>query len=278
MNDEKTKTYIIGILNVTPDSFFDGGKYNRVDLAIKHVEQLISNGADIIDIGGESSRPGSVPIDVSTEILRTIPVIKEIKKKFPKISLSIDSYKYEVVQQALDNGVEYVNDIYSLRYSPNIINLLQKYPASKIILMHMQGKPTNMQDNPVYKDVIKEIKNFFSERVSLLKNNNIDEKRIILDPGIGFGKTTQHNLTILKNIELFKEINQKTFPLMIGISRKSFIGKILGSEKNPVDVADRHEGTIILHTYLLLKKINFVRSHDVKHLVQILKILRWLTN
>ncbi|MEM4368667.1 MAG: dihydropteroate synthase [Candidatus Anstonellales archaeon] len=274
---------ILAILNITPDSFYDGGKFLKLEDALKQAEKLIQEGADIIDIGGESSRPGSVPISVEEEKKRVIPVIKEIKKSFPQIPLSIDSYKYEVVKEALENGVEFINDIYALRYSPQIIQLLKNFPKTKIILMHMQGTPQTMQLNPHYpKGVVEEIKEFFIERVKFLLDNGISTDRIILDPGIGFGKNTQHNIDILKNLDEFKNLilegKNLSFPILIGLSRKSFIGRILGSEENPLPPQDRYEGTIVLHTYCILKGVDYLRVHDVKPTKQAVKILELIIN
>lgn len=273
---------IVGILNITPDSFYDGGRYFNLNEALKHVEKLISDGADIIDIGGESTRPGSKPISVEEEINRVIPVIKEVKKCWPKITVSVDSYKYEVVKLALEAGVEIINDIYALRYSPQIVELLKVYPDVKIILMHMQGTPQTMQVNPSYpKGVVTEIKEFFEERIKFLIEHKIDLDRVIVDPGIGFGKTTLHNIEILKNLDKFKNLTvngkQLTFPLLIGLSMKSFIGRILGTEENPLPPQERYEGTIILHTYCILKQVDYLRVHDVKHVKQATKILSLLT-
>ncbi len=272
---------IFGILNITIDSFYDGGKYFDFNNAVKQAEKLIKDGADIIDIGGESTRPGSEPISVEEELSRVIPVIKEVKKQFPNIQISIDSYKYEVVRQALDSGAEIVNDIYALRYSPQIVNLLKTYPNTKIVLMHMQGTPKDMQLNPQYPNgVVNEIKNFFKERINFLVDNGIEVERIILDPGIGFGKTTQHNVEILKNIKEFKCLsinnNNMNFPILIGLSMKSFIGRILGSEENPLPPQERYEGTIILNTYCILQKVDYLRVHEVKPVRQALKLLERL--
>ncbi|MCS7231324.1 MAG: dihydropteroate synthase [Elusimicrobiota bacterium] len=269
---------ILGILNVTPDSFYDGGKYLKIEDALSQAEKLISEGADIIDIGGESTRPGSQPVSVEEEIKRVVPVIKEIKKRWSQVPLSIDSYKYEVIKQALENGVEIINDIYALRYSPEVINLLKIYPDVKIILMHMQGTPQTMQINPYYpKGVISDIKEFFIERIKFLIENKIDLKRIILDPGIGFGKTTQHNIEILKNLKEFKKLTIDgevfTFEVLVGLSRKSFIGRILGSEENPLPPQERYEGSIVLHTYCILQGVDYLRVHDVKATKQALKLL-----
>jgi len=277
------KIEVMGILNVTPDSFYDGGKYFSLDEAVKHAQKMVSEGVDIIDIGGESTRPNSEPISAEEEISRVIPVIKEIKKIFPNIPISIDSYKYEVIKQALELGVEIINDIYALRASPQVVELLKTYPNTKVVLMHMKGTPKTMQINPQYPyGVVDEIKDFFVERVKFLFENNIDPQRIILDPGIGFGKTTQHNIEILKNIDEFKTLNidgqNYTFKLLIGLSRKSFIGRILGTEENPIPPQQRYEGTIVLHTYCILKQVDILRVHDVEPTKQAIKLIQNLIN
>lgn len=267
------KTEIMGILNITPDSFYDGGRYFNLREALRRAEQLVSEGADIIDVGGESTRPGSRPIKPEEEVSRVIPVVKEIKKKFPSVKISVDSYKYEVIEKALDSGVDIVNDIYALRYSSEVVNLLKKFPSTKVIIMHMKGTPENMQVNPYYDDVVDEIKSFFCERVNFLENCGISLSRVIIDPGIGFGKTTQHNLEILRKIKEFGCIADRKFPVLVGLSMKSFIGRVLGSEENPLPVEKRFTGTVILHTYLLLKKVDIIRSHDISHIVEAKKIL-----
>ena len=274
---------IMGILNVTPDSFYDGGKYFSFSDAIKHAEKLVSEGADIIDVGGESTRPNSEPISIEEELKRVLPVIKEIKKIFSYIPVSIDSYKYEVIKQSLEIGAEIINDIYALQYSPQIVELLKAYPNTKIILMHMKGTPKTMQVDPQYPyGVVNEIKDFFVEKVKFLFENNIEPERIILDPGIGFGKTTQHNIEILKNIDEFKTLNidgkNYNFKILIGLSRKSFIGRILGSEENPIPPEERYEGTIVLHTYCILKQVDIFRVHDVKATKQAIKLIQSLVD
>ncbi len=275
------KIEVMGILNITPDSFHDGGKYFSLESGIKHAETLISEGADIIDVGGESTRPNSEPISVEEELKRVMPVIKEIKKNFPYITVSVDSYKYEVVKQALELGAEIINDIYALRASPQIVELLKFYPNTKVVLMHMKGTPKTMQVNPQYPNgVVNEIKNFFVERIKFLFEHSIEPQRIILDPGIGFGKTTQHNIEILKNIDEFKTLNidgkDYNFKILIGLSRKSFIGRILGTEESPLPPQERYEGTIVLHTYCILKQVDILRVHDVKPTKQAMKLLNFL--
>jgi len=277
------KIEVMGILNITPDSFYDGGKFLKIKDAIKHAENMILEGADIIDVGGESTRPGSEPISVEEEIRRVIPAIKEIKKNFPNIPISIDSYKYEVVKEAINCGAEIINDIYALRVSSKIVDLLKDYPTTKVVLMHMQGTPKTMQINPQYPNgVVNEIKDFFVERVKFLIENDIKPQRIILDPGIGFGKTTKHNLEILKNIEDFKTLDidgkNYNFKILVGLSRKSFIGRILGSEENPVPPQERYEGTIVLNTYCILKQVDILRVHDVKATKQAIKLIQNLVD
>jgi len=274
---------IMGILNITPDSFYDGGKYFSLESAVNRAGILISEGADIIDVGGESTRPNSEPIFVEEELKRVIPVIKEIKKNLPNITVSVDSYKYEVVKQALELGVEIINDIYALRVSPQTVELLKSYPNTKVVLMHMKGTPKTMQVNPQYPyGVVNEIKNFFVERIKFLFEHSIEPQRIILDPGIGFGKTTQHNIEILKNIDEFKTLNidgkDYNFKILIGLSRKSFIGRILGTEENPLPPQKRYEGTIVLHTYCILKQVDILRVHDVKPTKQAIKLLQHMVD
>ncbi|MFH0947475.1 MAG: dihydropteroate synthase [Elusimicrobiota bacterium] len=280
---------IVGILNVTPDSFSDGGKFYKITDAMKHAEKLISEGADIIDVGGESSRPGSVVVEDVEEIRRVIPVIKEIKKRFPKISVSVDTYKPNVASEAIDNGAEIVNDIYGLRWSRSVTRgplcppchevgsevsepLLRRGGSSmadivaqkkvSVIIMHMKGTPQDMQKNPEYKDVISEIYRFFKERLKFAKLKGIKKEKIILDPGIGFGKTLRHNLLIMKNLSEFRKLGQ---PVMVGPSRKSFISGLLGSRdvSTTDDVSNRLEGTIASSLYSVLNGADYLRVHDV---------------
>ncbi|MBN1384454.1 MAG: dihydropteroate synthase [Elusimicrobia bacterium] len=251
---------IVGILNITPDSFSDGGKFLDIKDALQHAENLISEGADIIDVGGESSRPGSISISEDEEINRVIPVIKAIKKNFPKIPVSIDTYKNKVAEKAIDEGVEIVNDIYGLRWSTDggsgneMADLIADKKVS-VIIMHMLKNPQYMQQNPKYKNVVSEVYNFFKERVAFAKSRGIKEKKIILDPGIGFGKTLEHNLLLLKNLSKFKKFG---LPIMVGPSRKSFIGGLLN-----VDIAERLEGTIAASISSLLNGAYYLRVHDV---------------
>jgi len=255
------RTLVMGILNVTYDSFYDGGRYSRVEDAIERTREMVSQGADIIDIGGESTRPGSEPVSLDEEIQRVVPLIKSLSKKI-KIPISIDSYKPEVVKKALDAGAMMINDTYGLRSS----GMAEIVAESKlpVVIMHMQGTPKNMQENPKYKNVVKEIKEFFVERTEYAMNRGVKKSQIILDPGIGFGKTLEHNLAILRNISEFKKLG---YPLLVGPSRKSFIGKILD-----LPVEERLEGTIASAALIASQGADIVRVHDVKEIVRALKV------
>jgi len=269
---ENNKVKIMGILNVTPDSFYDGGKYTSIDLALKKTEEMINDGVDIIDIGGESTRPDSLPVKEEEELKRVLPVIKEIKKRFT-IKLSIDTYKSKVALESINEGVEIINDISGLRFDNTMLDVVKKY-NTELIIMHMQGTPQTMQKNPVYKNVVEDIKEFFLERIKFATENGIKKQNLILDPGIGFGKTTKHNIEILKNIKKFKCLNQK---LLIGTSRKSFIGRILATEENPLPPQERLTGSIVTYVWCILEGINILRVHDVKETKHVIKIMETLS-
>ncbi|MCX7913297.1 MAG: dihydropteroate synthase [Thermodesulfovibrionales bacterium] len=261
--DFTKKTYIMGVVNVTPDSFSDGGLYFQKEAAIKHALKLIDDGADIIDIGGESTRPGSLPVTLDEEIRRTIPVVEELAKR-TKIPISIDTYKAEVAKAALDAGASIVNDISALRFDSEMVQVVAKYKAP-IILMHIKGTPQNMQVNPFYKDLIPEILDYLKESISLCKEAEIEEDKIIIDPGIGFGKTVEHNLEILANLKEFLSLNK---PIAVGVSRKSFIGKIL----DDAPPSQRLEGTASAVAIAVFNGANIVRVHDVLEMSRVVKI------
>ncbi|MEO0231107.1 MAG: dihydropteroate synthase [candidate division WOR-3 bacterium] len=260
----ENKPLIMGILNVTPDSFYDGGKYFDRERAIERAFEIINEGADIIDIGGESTRPGAEPVSLEEEKRRVLPVIKEIRKK-SDIIISIDTYKSEVAEEALLEGANMVNDISGTKFDKNMPHVIKKYRAGCIV-MHIRGTPKDMQKNPYYKDTIGEIKEEIEERISFLKNFGVEDEQIIIDPGIGFGKRVYDNLLILKNIDEFKKLN---YPLLIGHSRKSFIGKIIGEE----DPSKRKDATIAVTSFLILKKVDIIRVHDIKGTKEAKKIL-----
>lgn len=252
--------FVMGILNVTPDSFSDGGRFYSVEAATEHAIQMLNDGADIIDIGGESSRPGAKEVSVEEEISRTIPVIKRILNKIPNATISIDTTKPEVAEEALQNGAKIINDISGLS-NLKMLDVIQSYDAT-VVVMHMLGTPQTMQKNPKYEDVVSDIYNFLSEKIKLAKSYKINS--IIVDPGIGFGKTVSDNYELLKNLTKFQTLD---VPLLIGVSRKSLIGKVLD-----LDVDNRDIATIILETDAVKKGAKIIRTHNVKNGVQLKKL------
>lgn len=245
--------WIAGILNVTPDSFYDGGQYFSTEQAVSRALQMAEQGARIIDIGGESTRPGSRGVPAEEELARVIPVIKNLRPRTSSL-LSIDTRKSQVARAALEEGVDLVNDISSLRHDPEMAGVVAR-AGVPIILMHMLGTPETMQLNPMYDDVLKEIKDFLREKIKIALEAGIAANRIIIDPGIGFGKNLQHNLTLLNRLDYFLDLGK---PLMIGPSRKSFLGLILEA---PVD--QRLEGTLAAAIISWLRGAAIIRVHDV---------------
>jgi len=261
------RTLVMGILNVTPDSFSEGGEFFDRKLALIHALQMIADGADIIDVGGESTRPGSEVVSIEEELERVIPVIKELAPK-TAIPLSIDSYKPEVVEKAVAAGASMINDVYGLR-STGMTEVAAKCKMP-VCIMHMQGTPKNMQENPVYKDVVKEISGFLKKQAEHAIKDGVDKSQIIVDPGIGFGKTVEHNIEIIRNLQEFKKLG---YPLLVGPSRKAFIGKITGAP-----VTERLPGTIAASTICTINGADIIRAHDVKEMKQAVKITEALTN
>ncbi len=254
---------IMGIVNVTPDSFSDGGKYLDVNEAVKHANELLGRGADIIDIGGESTRPFAEPVSTAEEIKRVIPVIRELKKMRPDCRISIDTTKYDVAAAAVDAGAEIINDISGLQADERLAGLAADNDIS-LVIMHILGTPQNMQKNPSYSDVVADVHKFLAERIKIAQARGV--KDIIIDVGIGFGKTVEHNLELLKNLETFADLNTK---ILLGISRKSFLGQLSGI-KNP---AERDVVTALMHAVLLDKPVDILRVHDVQ-LIRTLKTLQ----
>jgi len=247
---------IMGILNVTPDSFSDGGKFAKFENAVSHAERMILDGADIIDIGGESTRPGSSPVEESEEIKRVVPVIKAIREKFPSTAISIDTTKSRVAEAALDAGADIVNDISGLTFDTNMAVLAAERKAP-VVIMHIKGTPRIMQNNPVYDDLFIEMLDFMNNSIELAISKGVSENNIILDPGIGFGKDLNHNIAIIKHLEVFHSF---AMPLLAGVSRKSMIAKITGRD----DPMERTAGTVSLNTKLLEKGVAVIRVHDIK--------------
>ena len=254
IHNEKAPPLIMGILNVTPNSFYDGGMYKEIYSALKKVEYMIEEGADIIDIGGESTKPYSDPVSVEEEIGRVIPVVKAVREKFPEAIISVDTYKSEVARRALELGIHIINDVSAVRFDPKMVDVLRDYQPI-VIIMHMKGTPKDMQNNPVYSDVVAEVKSFLKERKDFLVKIGIPESNVIVDPGIGFGKGLHHNLLLIKHLSQFTEIA----PVLIGPSRKSFIGEILSL---PPD--ERLEGTLSSVAIAVYNGARIVRVHDVK--------------
>ncbi|MGB8657000.1 MAG: dihydropteroate synthase [Candidatus Zixiibacteriota bacterium] len=252
--DLSSRTHIMGILNVTPDSFSDGGRFFKADHAVEQGVRMAEQGADIIDIGGESTRPGSLPVTLEEELSRVIPVIESLSKRTDTI-ISIDTYKSEVARQALDAGAQMINDISALRFDPEMKKIAAEYKVP-LVLMHIKGTPRNMQENPSYEDVIAEITDYLRESIRIAQEADIDREKVIIDPGIGFGKRLEDNLNILKNLRKFSILN---CPILVGCSRKSFIGKILN-----LPVEERLEGSLAALAVAVMNGANIVRVHDVK--------------
>lgn len=259
---------IMGILNITQNSFSDGGKYFSSQKAIEHALQMAEDGAEIIDIGGEASNPGSIPISIEEELNAVMPVIEYLTKN-TNLFISIDTNKEEVMTAALASGVSMINDIYALKNIKDFSAILQYKP--KICLMHMQGNPRNMQDNPQYRNVISEVYYFLEQRINFCYEIGIKKDQIIIDPGIGFGKNKNHNLDILQKLVEFKKLN---VPILIGVSRKSIISSILNNcSKN-----ERLSGSIALNILAYLQGCNIFRCHDVKETAHALNMIYTVNN
>lgn len=254
MTTKTLSTRIMGILNVTPDSFSDGGHFYSPDKSIAQAEKLIADGADILDIGGESTRPYAEPVSLQEELNRTIPVIQAIRTRFTT-PISIDTTKVEVARQALDAGADIINDISALQKEPAMVDLARDRKCP-VIIMHMQGTPADMQDKPTYDDVLDEILAFFEERLAYLTDHGIAREMITLDPGIGFGKTLEHNLRIIKHLDHFNQLGR---PVLLGHSRKTFLGLITG-----IDTAiERDLPTAVVSALAYKHNVSVMRVHDV---------------
>lgn len=260
--DLSTRTLVMGILNVTPDSFSDGGKFLEYSAALSQAKKMVEEGVDIIDIGGESSRPGAEPVSLKEELARVIPVIESLAPEIER-PISIDTYKAEVARQALDAGADMVNDISGLRMDEKMAQLVAERNVP-VVIMHIQGTPRNMQDNPQYEDVVGEIIAFFRERIEVALEAGVKKERIIIDPGIGFGKTVEHNLQIMHSLSQFKSLGR---PILLGTSRKSFIGAVLD-----LSVEERLEGTAATLAYGISQGADIIRVHDVKEAVRVARM------
>jgi len=260
--DLSARTHVMGVLNITPDSFSDGGKFMERSAAIAHAKKMESEGADFIDIGGQSSRPGADEVSVEEELKRVIPVIKELSGIL-NIPVSVDTYRASVAEEALKSGAVIVNDISGFNMDKDMASVIAAANATAVV-MHMKGTPKDMQKDPKYDDILADVGAYFEN--AAWKANVAGIKQVILDPGIGFGKTVEHNLILLKNLAELKRLDS---PIMIGFSRKSMIGKILDID----DINDRHEGTITLNTVAILNGAHIIRVHDVQEGVRTAKIM-----
>lgn len=252
----------MGIVNVTPDSFSDGGKYSSTDLAVAHALELIAQGADILDIGGESTRPGAEPVSLDEELRRVVPVIEALSA-VSTVPLSIDTYKPEVMRQAIAAGADIVNDVRALQ-EECAVEIVANSKAG-VCLMHMQGMPQTMQLAPSYQDVVAEVKQFLAERMQVVMAAGITQDRILLDPGFGFGKTTAHNIALIQHLDVISELG----PLLVGLSRKAVLGKIAGGDEQ-----QRLHAGLASSVISAMKGAKIVRVHDVKATVEALKVVR----
>jgi dihydropteroate synthase len=253
---------VMGILNITDDSFYDGGQFTDGRKMLLHAEEMIKHGAGFIDIGGQSTRPGSTRIDAKTESARVIPALKNLKKHFPEIIFSVDTYHAAVAEAAINEGVSIINDISGGTMDENMFEVIAKYNIT-YVLMHIQGTPETMQKAPSYSNITGEVMDYFAEKIAMLHVLGVND--IILDPGFGFGKTMEHNYTLLNQLELFSIYE---LPILCGLSRKSMVGKLLN-----VSAAESLNGTTALNTIAIMKGANILRVHDVKEAIESVKIV-----
>ena len=265
---ERDRVLVMGALNVTPDSFYDGGRYLTPTDAIERALQMGREGADIIDVGGASSRPGAKPLSSIEELKRVIPVIEGVRNR-SDVLLSVDTTRASVAKEAIACGVAIVNDISALRFDPEMAGIIAEGGVF-VVLMHMLETPETMQDNPVYTDPVEEIKSFLAERIEAALDSGVPRERIIIDPGIGFGKRLEHNLTILRGLSSFTDLD---VPILIGLSRKSFLGEILN-----LPAGERLEGTIAANAVAVINGADIIRVHDVKEGRRTADVARRLRN
>ena len=255
----------MGILNLTPDSFSDGGKFNRKSIGIKRAIKMFKSGANIIDVGGESTRPGSKEVNLKIEWNRIEKILKSICKKIP---ISLDTRKSEIMEKGVQLGIKIINDVSGLNYDFNTKNILRRYRIP-FIIQHSQGTPENMQNNPSYKNELLDIYDFFEKKIKFLRSIGIKHNNIIIDPGIGFGKNLKHNMNLISNISIFHSLG---FPILVGNSRKKFIKELSG--KN--DTKKRTGGTVASSLYLMMQGVQILRVHDVDDVLQGLKVFKEL--
>jgi dihydropteroate synthase len=256
---------VMGILNLTPDSFFDGGYYCNEASMLGQAGKMVSEGADIIDVGAVSTRPGSRPVSEMEEESRLFPALERIRKHFPDTVISVDTFRASIAEKAIDAGAGMVNDISGGRMEPAIAGIVARKNIP-FVLMHMQGEPANMQQNPAYSDVVEDIASYFAEHVHALRQKGVGQ--LILDPGFGFGKTVEHNYELLRNLRRFVDFG---LPLMVGLSRKSFINTVLG-----IKPSEALNGTTVLNTMAVMNGAHILRVHDVREAVEVVKLYNYI--
>jgi dihydropteroate synthase len=261
--DLADRTHVMGILNVTPDSFSDGGRYASTDKALARAHEMAATGADIIDIGGESTRPGARPLSEEEELQRIIPVIERLSAELT-LPISVDTYKAKVAKKALEAGASIVNDISGLRFSPDMARVAADYGAA-VVIMHIKGTPRDMQEHPVYADVVGEIMSYLDEGIDIAVKAGVDREKVLIDPGIGFGKTLEHNLAILERLDEFRGLGR---PIVLGTSRKKFIGTVLGIPAPE----ERIDGTAATVALGIERGAGVVRVHDVARMTQVARM------
>lgn len=261
--DCSERTLVMGILNVTPDSFSDGGRFEDPNAAIEHGSRLVDDGADIVDVGGESTRPGSEPVSAEEELRRVRPVIEGLVERHPAHPISIDTRKAEVAAAAIESGATIVNDVSGAR-DPAMFDTVREHDAS-MVLMHMRGDPRTMQEAPTYRDVVAEVREYLRERVEAAEFAGVDPERVVVDPGIGFGKDLEHNLELLRRVDALIEIGR---PVLIGPSRKRFLGTILDLPEG-----ERVEGTAGAVAWAVARGVHAVRVHDVKQIARAVRVI-----
>jgi len=267
--DLGSRTHVMGVLNVTPDSFSDGGRFADADRALAHAREMAAAGADIIDIGGESTRPGAEPLSEEEELRRIIPLIERLSAEL-SIPISVDTYKSAVAIKALQAGASIVNDISGLRFSPDMARVVADFGAA-LVIMHIRGTPRTMQQDPVYDDVVDEIRSYLEKGVEIAVNGGVDREKVLIDPGIGFGKTLQHNLELLDRLNELRAIGR---PILLGTSRKKFIGTVLEIPEPD----QRVDGTAATVAIGIERGACVVRVHDVKRMVQVAQMTDAIVN
>lgn len=264
--DHTERPFIMGIVNVTPDSFYDGGRYDRVEAALERVRSMVEAGVDVVDVGGESTRPGASRVPDQDELDRVVPVVEAIREEGIECPISVDTRKAVVAREALDAGADWINDVTALRHDPGMAELISDR-GNPAILMHMQGTPETMQDDPTYDNVVEDVCDFFKERIEWATQQGIEEDQLIIDPGIGFGKTRTHNRRLLNHVDRLRELGR---PVLVGHSRKSFLEPVAS------DPEERLPGTLAVSVHLMKQSVEVLRVHDVAEHRDVRATIGWL--